>query len=556
MKSMQASIPKLKGKPYCILTLLLICIMLFSGCAQEGEVEPTPGPTATQQPKPLNPTPTPAPVKGGELNIPMPARPQSYHPLFLKESEMSNVYSLIFEPLIALNEKRDAVQCLAENWEYDQEQNVYKIRIRAGVRWHHDNGELTAGDVAFTINTILQNSESFYHTTVAKYIESAQMLDISTVIIRPKIKSYALIYALNIPIIPESYYKDLQADTKAKPIGSGPYWVTNSVYSDNSRIELAVNEQWWKKRPYISSIKAVGYKDNKTAIEAFMKGKLHCVPTDLLTTEVYTTFEGVLDTEYLSRYYDFLAPNLNNDLFKDKRIRQAISYAIDRKHIINTIYLNHAIISEMPLPPDSIFVDTNVNRYDNNAAKAKALLQEAGWELNSDGVLQKGNKIFSFEIAAVDNADDPIRRETARAIAKQLKEYGMEVTVKTYKKNELENLIAEKDFDMVLTGYYLSEMPDFEYIYSSRGAGNVPGYKSSEVDELLTALNNAATKDEYAKASSALQQFISEEVPHIGLFFRLHSLVYRDKLNPTIINRDLTVYESMDKWYFTELDQG
>ena len=118
---------------------------------------------------------------------------------------MVNLYWLIFEPLIALDEENLPASCLADSWEYDSEQGVYIIKIRSGVQWHGERGEVTANDVVFTLNQILSDTGSIYNKQVSKYIESVSLTDLYTVSITPRIASYALLYCLNVPIIPQGY---------------------------------------------------------------------------------------------------------------------------------------------------------------------------------------------------------------------------------------------------------------------------------------------------------------------------------------------------------------
>lgn len=489
--------------------------------------------------------------RGGELSLPMPSSPASTHPLYLKETSMVNLYWLIFEPLIALDEENLPASCLADSWEYDSEQGVYIIKIRSGVQWHGERGEVTANDVVFTLNQILSDTGSIYNKQVSKYVESVSLTDLYTVSITPRIASYALLYCLNVPIIPQSYYQGLAGETTAAPVGSGPYAVLEAnIGGGAANMTLGINEKWWKKQPYIELIRTTGYADNDSALEAFERGELDCINTDKLTVDVYAMKENVRAWEYPSYYYDFLAVNMERAPLADKTVRQAISYAIDRKSIVSNIYINHAILSETPFMPGTALNDTSAVRYDYSLGTAGELLDSAGWLKNEEGLRVKDGQELTLEIITLENTDNPVKKDTAEAIADQLELVGITVTVSALEQEELQRRIDERDFDLLLTQAYLSGMPDMEFMYA--GAGNISGYSSQELNDMLGALNNAAGREEFFEALYALHRAMAEELPHIGLFFQTHTLLYRTGVYPDGVYRDLKVYAGMDKWFIAQ----
>ena len=142
------------GKIKRVLSALCALTALFSlsACAPEARPSGTASAVSTQ-----SASARVTPRRGGELVIPMSASPKSAHPLYLQETAMVNLYWLIFEPLIALDENNLPESCLADSWEYDGEQGIFIIKIRSGVQWHGERGEVTAGDVVFTLNQILSD---------------------------------------------------------------------------------------------------------------------------------------------------------------------------------------------------------------------------------------------------------------------------------------------------------------------------------------------------------------------------------------------------------------
>lgn len=527
-----------------LLAAVLLAAVLLGGCYAGAVVTPTPfaGQTETAAPGV-----TRLPQSGGEITIPMPAEPYTTHPLFIRQTEMSNIYSMLFEPLIAIDEKMLPAVSIANSWEFDTESDSVIVRLRSGVRFH-DNTELTASDVVFTFNTILDSPDSTYYSTVSKYILSAEATDAYTVRFEVKKACYAVYYSLSVPIIPESVYSGVPAQTDITPVGSGGFAVASMSMNPASMV-MVRNTYWWKKQPYIERIRAVGYSDNAAAISAFINGELDCVPTAIYTTDIYDGYSGVSCYSYMSNYYDFIAPNFKNAILRDVNIRRAISYAIDRKSIIANIYISHGISMEYPFASDLAFNNTDIPRYDYSLAAACELLEEAGWTPGEDGIREKGGKRLSFRLITLRSDDNPVRRDTAAMIKRQLAYAGIELQVETLNAEQLNAAIEDGAFDLALTGYYLSGSPDVSFAVRTGGVGNIMGYSDAVCDGLLHELDSARTREEYAEVYGRLQQYVAQQLPQIGLIGFSHTLLHRDSVVPTGINRDLRVYENIDKWY-------
>ena len=425
--------------------LALLFILCFaSGCYNGQQFLPTATPNGTT----LSPGQTPTPLQGGEITIAMPQEPYTTHPLFLKEVEMSDIYSMVFDPLVALDAQMMPAVSIANGWEMNN--GEVTVRLRSGVRFH-DNTELTSADVVFTFNKILQSPTSTYYSLVSKYVESVEARDRDTVVFTPKISSYAFYYALNVPIIPEAIYSTIDSKTDITPIGTGSFTVTALDVGPSSEMELTRNPYWWKKQPYIEKIHAVGFKDNSDAIEAFIRGELDCVPTDIYTTDIYDSYDGVSCYSYMSNYYDFLAPNFKNKALADVNVRRAISYAIDRKSIIANIYVNHGITMEYPCATDFAFNNGDIMRYDHSMQQAIKLLESAGWVIGEDGLRTKNGRKLSFKLITIRNDDNPVRRDSAQMLKRQLEPLGISLTIEVLDKNALENAVDKGDFDLLLT---------------------------------------------------------------------------------------------------------
>ena len=541
MKFIKSSMLKLTA----LLLLFLLC-----GCSsgQEEEMPISPpgdaGVTQEQQPEALS---------GGTLRIPMTLSPATMHPLYLKEAQMRNVYSMIFEPLIEFDENMEPVACLAQSWTYDAAQNIWTFEIRSNVHWHNELGEVSGSDAAYTINTILSDPSSIYYATLSYYVESAEGYG-TTLILHPKVKSYALLYALNIPVIPQAYYSGKSASTMDIPYGSGCFYAQSLSFDGGTRLQLEAYSKWWKKTPVLESVTAVGYVDTEAIINAFLAGELDCVPTSLMTTDIYEIIDGVSALDYTSRNYVYLGTNFKNPFLNQVDFRRVIAYAINRTEIINNIYLTKATGAEQPLFNDSSLSNANVQRYDTNLTLSRELLAQLGYaDTDGDGYLEANGSVIELSLAVINVPEDPVRREAALSIERNLKDVGIKVNVNALNETDLKDAVKNNRYDLIISGYYLSEAPNLKFALS-QGEGNLSNYSSEEMNAILAQIDEANTLDELKNAVNNLQTVFARDLPHIGLFFERNTFLYRSDLVPSGIKRDFDVYSKISTWYFIKTE--
>ncbi len=519
--------------------LLLACI--FCACSPKDDDSVIPPQNQTSQ----NTSENKKAVSGGTLNIPINKNLYTLHPLYIKEAHTFNVFSIIFETLFSFDENFEPTLTLAQSYKFSENENILTIELRPNVHWHGDLGEIYATDAAWTINKILSDPSSNYYSALTTYLTGASGSG-STLTLYTKSNSYAILYELcSVPIIPEAYYSQKPSVTFDKPIGSGCYVVEN--YSLD-QIDMVINQKWWKKLPYIEKICAKAFNDTDEIINAFLNKQIDCFPSSRITTEIYEILDNVSSTEYLSHNYLFLGLNQQKTHLNDVTFRQAIAYAIDRTEIINNIYLSKASGAEQPIFNDYSISSTNIPRHDTNKTKAKEILASLGFvDENLDGILEKNGKALSFNIYVLNDVNDPVRRETANNIKDQLKEIGILLNVFAVSKQELVSVIQNKSFDMIISGYYLSDFPDFNFLFSS--SGNITNYYSKEMKTNIQNYLNAPSLNKLKQSCYDIQLTFSQQLPHIGLFFQMETFIYYDNIYPANIQRDKCVYKNINEWF-------
>ncbi len=521
------------------ITALMLAVVLLCSCASDegGIISPPSTSDSTEN--------TEEATAGGTLRIPMTLSPYSMHPLYIKELQMRNVYSMIFEPLIEFDERMEPCACIAESWKYDN--GSWVLKLRPNIHWHGSLGDISAADAAYTINTILSDPESIYYSNLSAYVAGAEGYD-TTLIIHPHTPSYATLYALNIPVIPEKYYSGKAKTCRDIPLGSGCFAADSLTFDGETRMELSAFSKWWKKLPYIERVITTGYDSTERMLEDFISGKLDCAPTPLKTTEVYEIIDGVNEKNYLSHNYVFLAFNMARPIMQNADFRHAIAYAVDRTKIINNIYLSKASGAEQPLFNDSSLSSAEVTRYDHNTTRAKELIDGLYYtDDDLDGFVEAhGNKI-TLTLAVRNVPENPVRLEAAEAVKADLAEVGIDVQILPLSEADLRNTVSSGNYDMILSGYYLSDTPNLKFAFF--GNGNLSSYSSMAINNAFDGIDAASTLDGLKSATLDMQRVLAADLPQIGLFFEMDTFLYNEKLHISRIQRESSVYSTVGSWW-------
>ena len=532
-------------KTYTIkLLAILLLICLFCACTPNDNTDIIPPQNNTNQGTNENIKP----ISGGTLNIPINKNLYTLHPLYIKEAQTIEIFSIIFETLFTFDENFEPVNSLAQSYKFSEDENILTIELRPNVHWHNDMGEISAQDAAFTINKILSDSNANHYSALSTYINSAQGNG-NTLTLFTKNNSFAILYELcSVPIIPEAYYSQISAVSFEKPIGSGSYLVENFSLE---KIDMVINQKWWKKLPYIEKICVKAFNNTDEIINAFLNKEIDCFPSSRITTEIYEILEGVSSKEYISPNYLFLGLNHQKNYLNDVTFRQAIAYAIDRTEIINNIYLSKASGAEQPLFNDYSISSTNIPRHDTNTTKSKEILSSLGFtDTDNNGFLEKNGKEISFNIYVLNDVNDPVRRETANNIKTQLKKVGININVFAVNQEELQKVIQNKSFDMIISGYYFSNVPNFEFLFS--GSGNITNYSSQKMKNNVSSFFNSNSLSLLKESCFEIQTTFSQELPFIGLLFQMETFLYYDYVFPTEIKRNKSVYKNINEWFLNK----
>lgn len=543
-----------------LLYVFLLGILLISfGCdSGEGAIV-----SATQTPIPKYTLPPvikdTVPAPGGEITFAIPNKEgTSYNPLKVKNVELFNYFSLIYEKPIRIGADGKFLPELVETWTHDETGTVWTFTLRKGVKWQRDNGELTSADLLYTIGLIRTYSQA--DSSYAAYnsiIADCTALDPYTVSITLTEPGNAALYFMTFPVLCQKYLNSNNIDSSA-PVGTGPYIVSDYNLPDGLTMEP--NPVWWKQQPYIQKLNVVGLPDHDAEMSSFDQNLIDIVTTSELTVDTYQKFEEVNYVDYMTQYYDCLIPNMNG-MFQDSNLRQALAYALDKRDIISKALLGHAVAVDYPVPPDSFLSGGSANIYEFNRQKAMELLELSGWkDRDQNGYVEQvnGDQIteLKFNLLVSINKEDPYRRDVAENIAAQLQNCGMNVSITEVERDIHKQNLEGGAFDLALCTFYLDVNPDVSGLVGTGGARNYGGFTDSEMDMLLqnckAAVDDVAMKEAYL----AMESRFLKTMPHIGLYFRSNALLYKANINISAGLRDRCLFLSIPSWYLFVEEAG
>lgn len=325
--------------------------------------------------------------------------------------------SNLFDSVVRFDENAQAIPHLATEWTAVDD-TTWELKIRDSVVFHNGE-ELTADDIAFSINRILDPENKSPATFFIPTVDRAEAVDATTLRVYTKEPDAILINRLaSVYVVPEETVKEMGNEGyQSTGIGSGPFKLVS--WEKGARIEMAANDQYFLGRPQVDRVIAENVPELSTRIARIQSGEADIIenvePTQRPILEADPNIEL---KDQLSVWVNYFFLNTNKPPFDDVRVRQAVNMAIDAPEIIDTVMGGLAGRSVMPSVNPQVFgYCGEAGWYTRDVEKAKALLAEAGY---ADGFDISVNIPIGGSLNSV---------QIGEAIAGQLTEIGVNLQV-------------------------------------------------------------------------------------------------------------------------------
>ncbi|MEK0219141.1 ABC transporter substrate-binding protein [Bacillus proteolyticus] len=462
-------------------------------------------------------------------------------PYFQQNGWDGNVTSVIFASLVSTDKQGKPTPELAEKWDVSSDQLTYTFHLRKDLKFS-DGSPLTADDVAFTL-TLLHDKAYEGEIDISQYavkggkeykegkatsIEGIQVVDPQTIKITTEKVNSQTLTALGGPVLSKAYYgKDYKQNTSldylkelyGKPIAAGPYKFEK--YIPGQEVRFVANENYYAGKPKIPNfIYKITAGDTK--LQLFQTGEVDY--TGLGTgDEILEQAKGLQFANIqieTAASFNYIYMNNNKPYLKDKKVRQALIYGLDRKKYVDTALKGYGTVANVPIHPTSwAYTEEGVNKYEYDKEKAKKLLDEAGWKVGSDGVREKDGQKLKLSYFGPSSAKDsdlliPIAKEN-------YKEIGVEFNPEFMDFNTMLSKVNKGDYDLASVATPITTDPsETAGEYLSGVNKESLGYKNAKVDELIKKGIETVDIEKRKPIYKELYKELSDDPPVILLNYR------------------------------------
>lgn len=527
-----------------LVVLLITSLLIGSGCGRKEAQDTQPGKKA---------------VAGGELIYGSLQEPSTLNPLLTDLLATAEVGSLIFSGLVFTDDKGDWKADLASEVPTRQNGGVspdgltVTYKLRSGVNWH-DGVRFTSADVKFTWETIMNRRNNVVSRDGYDKIAAIDTPDDNTVVVRFR-EYYAPYLTLFGVILPKHILEketDLaKAAFNRAPVGTGPFKFKEWRIAE--AIILEANPGYFRGKPNLDSINYRILPDANIMLSQLKAGEIDIVSNiSAILFEQVKALDGVRAVVTPNMIWEHLDFNLDNALFQDARVRQAIALGIDRQAIVTGALKGIASPATGDQSPISWAYNPVVKVQPRNLNAARELLAQAGWQPGPDGIYAQNGRRLSFDLATT--AGNKTRELVAQTITQQLKELGVEVNVRLVDAPQFfEDTLKARRFETAMYAWVAGVDPDNISLWHSKnipGPGNgyqgqnYPGWRNTEVDSLTEQGGRSVDIEARRQAYMRIQELIAAQVPVIPLYFRSNLDAVRD----TVINYKPNPTQSGNLW--------
>lgn len=486
-------------------------------------------------------------------------------PMLATDAMSHTVAEKIFRGVVKYAPDMTIVGDLAESYEISPDQRTITFHLKRGVKWE-DGVEVTAYDIEFGFKLITDpNIPSAYASDFLE-IKNFEVLAPYTFRVTYK-KPFALALSSwgNLVVLPRHLLRDkdlkyLQSVFGRKPVGNGPFKFQS--WEPQSQIKLTYNPLYYEGRPYLYGLVFRIIPDPSTLFMELRSGGVDWIgltPLQYLKLEREEELRRKFQIyRYLAFAYTYVGYNLRDPLFKDKRVRKALCYAIDKEKIVKGALLGQGVPAYGPYKPDAWFYNPAIEKscpYDPE--RALKLLKEAGFQRGKDGILHKDGKPFEFTILT--NQGNLSRLITAQIIQQELSKLGIKVNIRVMEWTTLiHQFIDKRRFQAVILGWTTGPDPDlYDIFHSSKVESpglNFIGYKNKEVDRLLEEGRYTLDREKRKRIYFKLQEILAEDQPYTFLYIPM-SLEALHKRFRGIKPAPIGISYNIERWWVPKNEQ-
>ncbi len=504
---------------------------------------------------------------GGRITIGVQQEPERLSEILNATAVNNLICNLVFSRFVKYDDELRLVPDLIDeiptiqNGGISPDHLTYTYHLRKDARWQ-DGVPVTAADVEFTYRVITDPDVNVESREGWTSIDSVETPDEHTVVfrLRQTFPDFVSEIFFDEPVLPRHLLENETGDAFNRsrfhraPVGSGPFVFRE--WKSGSHLVLSRNDQYYGEGPYLDEIVFKFIPDENALLVQLKTGEIDVYDNaDMSFLDQLRTVPGVDVHLTPTMMYEHIDLNTENGPLRDKRVRQALAFATDRKAIADIVYDGHvelALLDEYPA--SKYYSEAAAAEVTYNPLQARRLLRDAGWaDDDGDGVLEKDGQDLILYISTTSGRLN--RERTEMVLRDQYRQVGIELRMKNFNPTvfagsyEEGGVLKRGKFDLALYAWLSSPEPATkEDLYSQRtippNGQNHPRIGNERLTELLEEGARETDDDRRTTIYREVAGILVDEVPVIPLFWYTAVDACTDRLrnfrpNPT---------QSADTW--------
>lgn len=457
------------------------------------------------------------PAYGGSMSEGEVGSPQFINPLLAISDADRDLSVLVYAGLMGLSGSGTLVPVLAESYTLSADGKTYTFILRTDAKFS-DGTPVTADDVVFTVEKA-QNAS----IKSPKYADwsgvNAKAVDPHTVRFMLT-KPYAPFLGLTtLGILPSRLWKNISNEEfpfstlETNPVGAGPFKVENVSRDASGLIKsvvLAENSLYVLGRPYLDAIRFNFYARNEDLTRALAGG------AEESAYDVST--KGALTAPYARVFGVFWNPS-EKQVFARLEVRKALSLALARQDLIDTVLGGYATAIMGPVPPGENVTQVPVPQPENPTAAAAAVLQASGWAYDgASHVWKNAGAKQTLDRITLRTSNVPEMKNVASAVKADWEKLGIRVDIELYEPGDLsQNVIRPRKYEALLYGMVIGRDQDLYAFWHSQERNdpglNIALYANKTVDTLLESARGSISQDTRSKNLQKIEDIVAAEYP-------------------------------------------
>lgn len=479
--------------------------------------------------------------KKDEIRVGLDVDAGTMDPRLSKDTTAKRVSELVYDGLIRLNDKLEAEPDLAVKWE-NTNPTTWIFTLRENVKFT-DGQPFTAADVKYTYDSLIDPNFKAPYASLYSPIKKIDVINDHQVKFTLTEPFAPLLSYMDIGIVPKHIGEKNDNSLSSNPVGTGPYKMVK--WQKNSKISFEANDDYWGGKPKTKKITYYIIPDNSTRVASLESGDIDFVHSPLSPQDIKRMKENdkfvVQETQGLG--FTYLNFNTKNSILSDVKVRQAISYLVNKDVISSDIYQSMDKPGKSPLIPPSWAYDDNITGFSYDPAKAKVLFKEAGWtDTNGDGILDKNGKKLSITLST--HTEDPNRIQTVEFLQNEFTKAGIQTKVKTSEWPTFSAALTDGTFDIALVGWLNQVDPDRSFYapFHTDGGSNYGKYSNPQVDKLIDKGRTTVDQKERAAIYQQAAKIVTNEVAYDVLLYQGYIAMYNKNLTGFTVNPSGSLY--------------